>query len=54
MTIIGYVVYCFGVALDPHTQLAPPMWYDAPGIQNGYGSWAPNTITNPVYDYTPL
>jgi hypothetical protein len=27
--------------------------YDAPGIQKGYGSWGPNTITNPVYGYTP-
>jgi Carboxypeptidase regulatory-like domain len=27
--------------------------YTAPGIQSGYGSWAPNTITNPVYSYTP-
>jgi hypothetical protein len=27
--------------------------YDAPGIQNGYGSWGPNTITNPVYGYNP-
>jgi hypothetical protein len=27
--------------------------YEAPGIQKGYGSWAPNTITNPVYAYTP-
>ncbi|MGA7339361.1 MAG: carboxypeptidase regulatory-like domain-containing protein [Terracidiphilus sp.] len=27
--------------------------YDAPGIQEGYGSWGPNTITNPVYGYTP-
>ncbi|MGC1463012.1 MAG: carboxypeptidase regulatory-like domain-containing protein [Terracidiphilus sp.] len=27
--------------------------YEAPGIQKGYGSWAPNTISNPVYGYTP-
>ena len=27
--------------------------YATPGIQEGYGSWAPNTITNPVYGYTP-
>ena len=27
--------------------------YAAPGIQKGYGSWGPNTITNPVYGYTP-
>ena len=27
--------------------------YDAPGIQQGYGSWGPNTITNPVYAYSP-
>lgn len=27
--------------------------YDAPGIQRGYGSWGPNTISNPVYAYTP-
>lgn len=27
--------------------------YDAPGIFSGYGDWAPNTITNPVYNYTP-
>ena len=27
--------------------------YDAPGVFSGYGSWGPNTITNPVYSYTP-
>jgi Carboxypeptidase regulatory-like domain/TonB dependent receptor len=27
--------------------------YEAPGIQKGYGSWAPNTISNPVCGYTP-
>ncbi|MFZ2021237.1 MAG: carboxypeptidase-like regulatory domain-containing protein [Terracidiphilus sp.] len=27
--------------------------YDTPGIQDGFGSWTPNTITNPVYSYTP-
>jgi hypothetical protein len=27
--------------------------YEAPGIQQGYGSWGPNTISNPVYGYTP-
>jgi hypothetical protein len=27
--------------------------YDAPGIQKGYGAWAPNTISNPVYGFTP-
>jgi hypothetical protein len=25
--------------------------YDAPGIQKGYGAWAPNTISNPVYSF---
>ena len=41
----------FTAAAGTILQLSTP--YLTPGIGNGYGSKGANTITNPVYDYTP-